>query len=150
LLLDLGHVPAQDLILNLFAGLALASLALMDIVQITRFPIWAFRDISLQILGLSIAYAVLLQGLSRRGLNERGVFFGTGLLPWGAIKSFHWEKESATRSMLVLHKQTSLPMFGIMTLSVKSESAASIEEVLRQHAAVSASESVRVVEDNPA
>jgi hypothetical protein len=150
LLLDLGRVPLQDLIINLFAGLALVVLSVMDLIQLTRQPNWSFRSVSLQILCLSLAYAVLLQGLSRRNLNDRGVFFGTGLLPWETIHTFHWERESTTSSMLVLHKKTRLPLFDIMTISVKAGSVQSVEELLRHHAITPVSEPVTTVEEHPA
>lgn len=150
LLLDLGRIPLQDIIINLFAGLALVFLGVMDLIQITRLPNWNFRSVSLQVLCLSLAYAVLLQGLSRRGLNDRGVFFGTGLLTWENILRFQWETESTTRSMLVLHKKTSLPLFNIVTISVKAESAQTVEELLRRHAIAPMSEPVNAAEEHPA
>jgi len=149
LVLDLGRISRQDLIVNLFAGLSLALLSVADIVTIVRWPVWAFRDVSLQVLGIAIAYAVLLQGVSRRSLKERGVFFGTGLLPWGEIRSFHWEKESASASMLVLHTKRRLPLFNIMTLSVRSEKAPALEELLRQHAIAPDGEAVGGPDPNP-
>lgn len=132
-LLDLGRISTQEMIINLFAGIGLAWIAAMDIVGIMRMPHWAFRDLSFQILGLSIAYAVLLQALSKRGLMERGVFFGTGFSPWERIQSFSWEKESGMSSTLVLHKRTAIPMLHLTALSIKSELTVAVEEVLRQH-----------------
>jgi hypothetical protein len=133
LLLDLGRIPLQDMIINLFAGIGLAWLAVMDIVGIVKIPHWAFRDISLQILGLSISYAVLIQALSKRRLVEHGVFFGTGFSAWEEIVSFGWEKESATSSTLVLHKRTTVPVLHFTSLSVKAELTGTVEEVLHQH-----------------
>jgi len=133
LLLDLGRVPLQDMIINLFAGAGLAWIAALDIVEIVQKPEWAFRDLSLQILGLSIAYAVLIQGLSKRGLTEHGVSFGTGFCPWKCIQSFGWEKESTTSSMLVLHKRTKMPVLHFTALSVKLELTGAVEKVLHEH-----------------
>lgn len=133
LLLDLGRVPLRDMIINLFAGVGLTWVAGLDIVEIVQKPHWAFRDLSLQILGLSIAYAVLIQGLSKRGLTERGVSFGTGLCPWESIQSFGWEKESATSSILVLHKRTKIPVLHFTALSVKLELTGAVEKVLHEH-----------------
>lgn len=131
-LLDLGRISTQDMIINLFAGIGLAWIAVMDIIGIVRMPHWAFRDLSLQVLGLSIAYAVLIQAFSKRRLMERGVFFGTGFSPWGRIESFSWENESATSSTLVLYKRTTMPVLHLTVLSIKSELTGAVEEVLHQ------------------
>jgi hypothetical protein len=133
LLLDLGRIPIQDMIINLFVGAGLAWIAVIDIVGIVQVPQWAFRDLSLQILGLSISYAVLIQALSTRRLTERGIFFGTGFSPWERIESFAWEKESATSSTLVLHKRTTIPVLHFTALSIKAELTGAVEEVLHQH-----------------
>lgn len=133
MLLDLGRVPVYDMIINLFAGVALACITVMDLVVITQRLHWAFQDISLQIFGLSLSFAVLIQGVSKRALMGRGVFYGTGLSRWEHIESFNWERESTTVSTLVLHKRTTMPVFNLMTLSVKSELAQAVEEVLHQH-----------------
>jgi hypothetical protein len=133
MLLDLGRVPVHDMIISLFAGVALAWLAVMDLVQITQRLHWTFQDISLQIFGLSLSFAVLIQGVSKRGLMDHGVFYGTGLTRWEHIESFSWERESTKVSTLVLHKRTTMPVFNLMTLSVKSELAEEVEEVLHQH-----------------
>jgi hypothetical protein len=132
-LLDLGRVPVHDMIISLFAGVALAWIAVKDLVEITQRFHWTFQDISLQIFGLSLSFAVLIQGVSKRGLMDRGVFYGTGLSRWEHIESFNWERESTTVSTLVLHKRTTMPVFNLMTLSVKSELAPAVEEVLHQH-----------------
>jgi hypothetical protein len=133
MLLELGRVPVHDMIISLFAAVALAWIAVMDIVEITRWLDWTFRDISLQIFGLSLSLAVLIQGVSKRGLMHCGVFYGTGLIRWEHLESFNWERESTKVSTLVLHKRTAMPVFNLMTLSVKSELAQAVEEVLRQH-----------------
>ncbi len=133
LLLDLGRMPIQDMIMNLFAGVGLAWVAVLDIVGIVKAPNWAFRDLSLQILGLSFSYAVLLQAFSKRKLQENGVFFGTGFCRWERIRSFGWEKESATSTNLVLHKRTPIPVLHFTTLSIKSELIGAVEDVLLKH-----------------
>jgi hypothetical protein len=133
LLLNLGRIPMQDMIINLFTGAGLAWIAVIDIVGIVQLPQWAFRDVSLQILALSFSYAVLIQALSKRGLMERGVFFGTGFSPWERIESFGWEKESVKSSTLVLHKRTLMPLLHFTSLSIKPELAGAVEEVLHQH-----------------
>jgi hypothetical protein len=132
LLADLGRMPMQDMIINLFAGAGLAWIAALDIFGIVQTPHWSFKDLSLQVLGLSVSFAVLVQALCRRRLVEHGVFFGTGFSPWEQIKSYEWERESATSTMLVLHKRKSLPVLSFTTLSVKSELIGTVEEVLRQ------------------
>ena len=132
-LIDLGRMPIQDMMINLFAGIGLVWIAVMDIAGIVRSPHWAFRDISLQVLGLAVAYAVLIQAFGRRRLVDHGVFFGTGFCRWEAIRSYGWEKETATSTMLVLHKHTNVPVLHFTTLSVKSELVGSIEEIFSQH-----------------
>ena len=146
LLLDLGRMPLQDMIINLFAGIGLAWLAVMDIVGIVQIPHWAFRDISVQILGLSISYAVLIQALSKRRLVEHGVFFGTGFSPWEEIVTFGWEKESATSSTLVLHKRTTMPVLHFTSLSVKAELTGAVEEVLHQHSITRSEEGLKTAQ----
>ena len=132
-LLDLGRVPVHDMIISLFAAVALGWIAVTDLVEITKRLHWTFQDSSLQIFGLSLSFAVLIQGVSKRGLMDRGVFYGTGLTRWEHIESFNWERESKTVSTLVLHKRTTMPVFNLMTLSVKSELVPAVEEVLHQH-----------------
>jgi hypothetical protein len=141
LLLNLGRIPMQDMILNLFAGVGLAWIAVIDIVGIVQLPHWAYRDLSLQILGLSVSYAVLIQALSKRRLMERGIFFGTGFSPWERFESFAWEKESATSSTLILHKRTTIPALHFTALSIKVELTGDVEEVLRQHSIARTEES---------
>lgn len=133
MLLDLGRVPVHDMIISLFAAVALAWIAVKDLVEITQMLRWTFQDISLQIFGLSLSLAVIIQGVSRRGLMDHGIFYGTGLSRWERFESFNWERESTTMSTLVLHKRTTMPVFNLMTLSVKSELAEAVEEVLHQH-----------------
>jgi hypothetical protein len=146
ILLDLGRIPIQDMIINLFAGAGLAWIAVMDIVGIVQMPHWAFRDLSLQILGLSISYAVLIQALSKRKLMEHGVFFGTGFTPYEQIESFGWENESATSSTLVLHKRTTMPVLRFTALSVKTELTGGVEEVLHQHSITQSGEGPKPVQ----
>jgi len=145
LLLDLGRIPTQDMIINVFAGVGLTWIAVIDIIGIVQTPNWAFRDLSLQILGLSIAYAVLIQALSKRRLMEQGVFFGTGFSPWEQIKSFTWEKETVTSSTLVLHKRTTMPVLHFTALSIRAEQTAAVEEVLHQHSIGRADENLKPV-----
>jgi hypothetical protein len=133
LLLDLGRIPVQDMIINLFVGVGLAWISVVDIVGIVQMPQWTFRSLSLQILGLSISYAVLIQALSKRRLMERGVFFGTGYSPWEQIESYGWEKETATSATLVLHKRTRIPVLHFTALSIKAELTGPVEGVLNQH-----------------
>jgi len=133
LVLDLGRIPVQDMIINLFAGVGLAWLAVTDIIAIVQIPHWTIRDLSLQILGLSISYAVLIQALSKRSLKEQGVSLGTGFSPWGQIESYGWEKESVTSSTLVLHKRTSMPVLAFTALSIKAELIGAVEEKLHEH-----------------
>ena len=132
LLLDLGRIPIPDMIINVFAGLGLAWFALTDLLQIVRGAVWTFQDISLQILGVSVAFAVLIQAIGKRSMLDRGVFHGTGLSPWEEIVSFSWENESTTSSILVLHKRPKVPLFKLVTLSVKVEQTPDVEEILRQ------------------
>lgn len=132
-LLDLGRLPVHDMIISLFAGVALAWITAMDLVGITQGLHWTFQDIALQIFGLSLSLVVLIQGVSKRGLMDRGIFYGTGLSRWEHIESFNWERESTTVSTLVLHKRTTMPVFNLLTLSVKSELVQAVEEVLHQH-----------------
>jgi len=144
--LDLGRMPMQDMIVNLFAGVGLVWIATLDIVGIVQAPHWAFKDLSLQILGLSVSYAVLVQALCKRRLMERGVFFGTGFSPWEQLESFEWEKESATSTMLVLHKRKSMPVLHFTTLSVKSELIGAVEEILHQHSVARVGEQSKPVQ----
>jgi hypothetical protein len=133
MLLDLGRVRGPDMMINLFTGAALTWFAVTDIVEIVPKIHWTFQDISFQIFGLSLAFAVVIQGVSKRRLVERGVFHGTGLSTWEKFEGFTWEKESTTSSTLVLHKRAKNPFFRLLTLTVRSEQLQDVEEVLLQH-----------------
>lgn len=131
--LDLGRVPGLEMLINIFTAVALGWYVLKNLMEIVKLSDWKFADISYEVFGLSIAIAVLIQGVSKRGLFERGVFHGTGLLPWEKIGSFGWEKESTTSATLVLYKRTKTPLFGSANLSVRSEHMKPIEDILEQH-----------------
>jgi hypothetical protein len=131
--LDIGRIAGLDVGINVFTGVVLAWFSLRDLVTVLRLPFWTFDIISLPILGLSLAFAVLVQGLNKRALLERGIFLGTGFLSWEKIKGYTWEKESAASSVLVLRKRTKVPLLNITTLSVKSEQVRAVEEILHQH-----------------
>jgi hypothetical protein len=133
LLLDLGRIPVPDMIINVFAGLGLAWFALSDLLQIVHGGVWTFHDISLQILGISISIAVMIQGVGKRSILARGVFHGTGLSAWEQIVSYSWERESTTSSILVLYKRPKVPLFKLVTLSVRVEQTPEVDEILHQH-----------------
>jgi hypothetical protein len=104
-----------------------------DIGEIIQVPGWKLENISYQIFGLSIALAVLVQGVTKRRLLEGGVFLGTSFLAWGRIESFGWEKESGTAATLVLYKRTRIPFFTSANISVRLGHMKQIEDILEQH-----------------
>ena len=132
-LLDLGRIGGAEVIVNIVVALALAWYVMKGIADVIQVPGWNLEDISYQILGLSIALAVLIQGVSKRRLLEGGVFLGTSFLAWGKIKSFGWEKESGTAVTLVLHKRTTIPFFTTANISVRLEHMKQVEDILEQH-----------------
>lgn len=132
MVVDLGRVPVQDMIINLFLGAALAWYAVMDIVTISHLPHWTFQYISIPILGLSLSYALVVQGLVKRKITEHGVSYGTGFSRWEQFESYDWERESANSSTLLLRKR-SRSIFRLLILSIKAEHIQAVEEVLEQH-----------------
>jgi hypothetical protein len=131
--LDLGRIGGSEVIMNIIVALALAWYAMKDLGDILQVPGWKPEHISFQIFGLSIALAVLVQGVSRRKFLQGGVFLGTSLLPWGKIENFGWEKESGTAATLVLYKRTPIPFFTSTNISVQLDQMKQIEEILEQH-----------------
>jgi hypothetical protein len=131
--LDLGRIGGSEVIVNIVVALALAWYVMKDIGDIIQLPGWRLESIAYQIFGLSIALAVLVQGVSKRKFLQGGVFLGTSLLAWGNIESFGWEKESGAVATLVLHRRTSIPFFASTNISVQLDQMKQIEEVLEQH-----------------
>ena len=131
--LDLGRIGGAEVIVNIVVALALAWYVMKDIADVLQVPGWKLENISYQIFGLSIALAVLIQGVSKRRLLESGVFLGTNFLAWGKIESFGWEKESGTAATLVLYKRTTIPFFTSANISVRLEHMKQIEAILEQH-----------------
>lgn len=131
MVLDLGRVPVQDVIINLFLGAGLAWFAVSDIVAISHLPRWAFQYVSFQILGLSLAYAVVVQGLVKRKLMEHGICYGTGFSRWEQFGSYEWERESVHSSTLLLHKRSGR-IFRLLILSIKADHVNDVEAALEQ------------------
>jgi hypothetical protein len=131
--LDLGRIGGAEVIVNIVVALALAWYVMKDIADIIQGPSWKLESISYQVFGLSIALAVLIQGVSKRRLLEGGVFLGTSFLAWSKIESFGWEKESATAATLVLYKRKAILFFTSANISVRLEHMKQIEEILEQH-----------------
>jgi hypothetical protein len=130
--LDLGRIGDAEVIVNIVVALALAWYVLKDIADIIQVPGWKLENISYQIFGLSIALAVLIQGVSKRRILEGGVFLGTSFLAWSKIESFSWEKVSGTATTLVLYKRTIIPFFTSTHISVRLEHMKQIEDILGQ------------------
>jgi hypothetical protein len=131
--LDLGRIGGAEVIVNIVVALALAWYVMKDIADIIQAPGWKLENISYQIFGLSIALAVLIQGVSKRRLLEGGVFLGTSLLAWSKIESFGWEEASGTATTLVLNKRTTIPFFTSTNISVRLEQMKQIEDIFGQH-----------------
>jgi hypothetical protein len=131
MVLDLGRVPLQDVIINLVLAAALAWFEVSDIVTISHMPRWTFQYVSLQVLGLSLAYAVAVQGLVRRKIMERGLCYGTGFSRWEQFDGYDWERESVYSSTLLLRKRSGR-VFRFLILSVKVDSVHDVEAVLEQ------------------
>jgi hypothetical protein len=133
IVLDLGRIGGAEVIVNIVVALALAWYVMKNISDTIQVPGWKLENISYQIFGLSIALAVLVQGVIKRKLLEGGVFLGTSFLAWGKIESFNWEKESGTAAVLVLYKRTAIPFFNSSNISVRVEHMKQIEDILEQH-----------------
>jgi hypothetical protein len=132
-ILDLGRIGGAEVIVNIVVALALAWYVMKDIADVIQAPGWKLENISYQIFGLSIALAVLIQGVSKRRLLEGGVFLGTSFLAWSKIESFGWEKASGTATTLVLNKRTAIPFFTSTNISVRLEHMKQIEDIFGQH-----------------
>jgi hypothetical protein len=132
-LLDLGRIGGAEVIVNIIVALVLAWYVMKGIADVVQVPGWRLEDISYQIFGLSIALAVLIQGVSKRRLLEGGVFLGTSFLAWSKIESFGWEKESGTAATLVFYKRTRIPFFTTANISVRLENMKQVEDILGQH-----------------
>ena len=133
IVLDLGRIGGAEVIVNIIVALALAWYVMKDIADVIQLPGWKLENISYQIFGLSIALAVLIQGVSKRKLLAGGVFLGTSLLAWGKIESFGWEKESGTAATLVLYKRKAIPFFTSANISVQLTHMKQIEDIMGQH-----------------
>ena len=131
--LDLGRIGGGEIIVNIVVALALAWYVMKDIGDIIQAPGWKLENISYQVFGLSIALAVLIQGVSKRRLLEGGVFLGTSFLAWSKIESFGWEKATGTATTLILNKRTKIPFFTSTNISVRLEHMTQIEDILGQH-----------------
>jgi hypothetical protein len=138
--LDLGRLGSAEVIMNIVVALGLSWYTLKNLGDTIQMPGWKPEDISYQVFGLSIALAVLVQGVSKRRFVQGGVFLGTSLLAWGKIENFGWEKESGSSATLVLYKRTSIPFFTSTNISVRLDQMKQIEDVLEQHNIVRKSE----------
>jgi hypothetical protein len=133
LVLNLGKMQGIEMIINIALGALLGYYVVKDIVAMMETPPWTFAGISYDVFGLSIAIAVVIQGVSGRALFERGVFHGTGLIAWEKINRYGWEKESSTAANLVLYKQTPSLFSSSVNLSVRAEQMKEVEDILHQH-----------------
>ena len=133
LLLDLGRVPIGEFLIEIIVAGALAANAVIDGARAVQTEGWTINDISFAVLELSVALAVFAQGVLKRGVRERGVFHGTGLIPWEKIDSFAWEGGKSKSQTLVLQKQSSIAMLRTVTLSIDAEQVDAVEQLLRQH-----------------
>jgi hypothetical protein len=130
---DLGRIGGAEVIVNIVVALALAWYVMKDISDIVQVPGWKLENISYQVFGLSIALAVLVQGVIKRRVLQGGFFLGTSLLAWSKIENFDWEKESGTAATLVLFKRTPIPFFTSTNVSVRLDQMKQLEEILEQH-----------------
>jgi hypothetical protein len=142
--LDLGRVGGSEVIINIIVALALAWYVMKDMGETIQVPGWKLEYISYQIFGLSVALAVLVQGVSKRRLLEGGIFLGTSFLPWSKIESFSWEKESGLAATLVFYKRTPVPIFNSANISVRLEHMKQVEDILEQHGIPKRSESPKL------
>ena len=133
LVLNLGKMQGIEMIINIALGVLLGYYIVKNMVGLIEAHPWTFADISYDVFGLSIAVAVIIQGVSGRALFERGVFHGTGLIAWEKINRYGWEKESGTSANLVLFKQTPSLFSSSVNLSVRAEQMKEIEDILHQH-----------------
>jgi hypothetical protein len=133
MIVDLGRIGGAEVIVNIVVALALAWYVLKDIGDIVQMPGWKLENISYQVFGLSIALAVLVQGVSKRRVLQGGIFLGTSFLAWSKIERFDWEKESGTAATLVLFKRTPIPFFTSTSVSVRLDQMKQLEDIMEQH-----------------
>ncbi len=148
LLIDLGRVPIGEFLIEIIVAGALAANALIDGAKAMESPEWSIDDISFEVLELSVAFAVFVQGVLRRSVMEKGIFHGTGLIPWDKIDSFAWEEVRGNARTLILQKQSSLAMLRTVTLSVNAGQVEAVEQLLRQHNVKGAAEVKLEIPDN--
>jgi hypothetical protein len=148
-LVDLGRVPIGEFLIEIVVAGALAGNALIDGASAVRTPDWTINDISFEVLELSVAFAVFVQGIIKRSVRQNGIFHGTSLIPWEKIQGYSWEGLKGDSRTLVLQKESSIAMFRTVTLSVKSEHVEAVEGYLREHRIAPAREASKETPGTP-
>ncbi|MBM4160299.1 MAG: hypothetical protein FJ217_04275 [Ignavibacteria bacterium] len=140
MLVDLGRVPIGEFLIEIIVAGALAANAVIDGLRALKAPEWTLNDISFEVLELSVAFAVFVQGVMKRSVREHGIFHGTGLIPWARIDSYTWEGGRGGSQTLVLQKQSSIAMLRTLTLSVDADRVEAVEQLLQEHNVLPAGE----------
>ena len=133
IVLDLGRVPTSEFAIEMIVAVALAANAIIDGVKEISTSGWVIDDLSFEVLELSVAFAVFVQGLLRRNVREKGIFHGTGLIPWGRIESYAWEGQKGKWWTLILQKQSSIALLRTVTMSVGTGHVEALETLMKQH-----------------
>jgi hypothetical protein len=133
ILLNLGRVPASEFVIEMIVAAALAANAIIDGVKEINTSGWVIDNISFEVLELSVAFAVFVQGILRRNVREKGIFHGTGLVPWEKIESYGWEGQKGRWLTLILQKQSPVALLRTVTLSVSTEHVEALEKLMKQH-----------------
>jgi hypothetical protein len=133
IVLDLGRVPASEFAIEMIVAAALAANAIIDGVKEINTSGWAIDDISFEVLELSVAFAVFIQGILRRNVRQKGIFHGTGLIPWERIESYAWEGQKGKWVTLILQKQSPVALLRTVTIAVGTEQVEALENLMKQH-----------------
>jgi len=141
IVMDLGRVPTSEFLIAIIVAVALAANAIIDGVKKINTAGWAIDDISFEVLELSVAFAVFVQGLLRRNVREKGIFHGTGLIGWEKIEGYAWEGQRGKWLTLILQKKSPIALLRTVTMSVGTEQVEALENLMKQHNVAPSSES---------
>jgi hypothetical protein len=133
IVMDLGRVPTSEFAIEMIVAAALAANAIIRAVKEINTSGWLIDEISFEVLELSVAFALFVQGLLRRNAREKGIFHGTGLIPWEKIESYAWEGQKGKWLTLILQKQSPIALMRTVTMSVGTENVEALENLMKQH-----------------
>jgi hypothetical protein len=133
IMLDLGRVPTSEFAIEMIVAVALAANAIVDGVKEINTSGWVIDDISFEVLELSVALALFVQGFLRRNVRQKGIFHGTGLVSWENIEGYAWEGPKGKWLTLILQKKSPVAMLKTVTMAVATEHVDALEDLMKEH-----------------